>query len=118
MALWATVAGLVVVASGFTYYYLTRDKGTDSPFNNNSKKPDGQPPTDKFRCINSSYPLGYGTCHQDVKLLQKHLNKYNKVRLTVDGKFGTITLNASKKHLNKSSFSKEDINRIINYSPK
>ncbi|WP_299243029.1 peptidoglycan-binding protein [uncultured Aquimarina sp.] len=71
----------------------------------------------RFRCSSSKYPLQYGTCHRDVKILQSYLSKIYKADLGssgrsrdgVDGMFGNKTSRAAKKHLQRTSFSKQDI---------
>lgn len=71
----------------------------------------------RFRCTSSSYPLQYGTCNKDVKVLQSYLHKIYKADLGrsgrnrdgVDGMFGNKTNRAAKMHLQKTSFSKQDI---------
>lgn len=71
----------------------------------------------RFRCNSSKYPLQYGTCHRDVKILQSYLSKIYKADLGrsgrsrdgVDGMFGNKTSRAAKKHLQRTSFSKQDI---------
>ncbi|WP_281989709.1 peptidoglycan-binding domain-containing protein [Aquimarina aggregata] len=71
----------------------------------------------RFRCSSNKYPLQYGTCHKDVKILQAYLAKIYKEDLGrsgrnkdgVDGMFGNKTNKAAKKHLQKTSFSKQDI---------
>ncbi|QKX04131.1 LPXTG cell wall anchor domain-containing protein [Aquimarina sp. TRL1] len=71
----------------------------------------------RFRCKSSKYPLQYGTCFKDVKILQSYLSKIYKADLGrsgrsrdgVDGIFGNKTNRAAKKHLQRTSFSKQDI---------
>ncbi len=76
----------------------------------------GRTSTSRFRCINKAYPLGYGTCHADVKILQRYLKIYKEdlgssgaTKDGVDGMFGSKTAKAARKHLGKVSFTKQDI---------
>lgn len=88
-----------------------RSSGNSSSSSSSSTRPS------RFRCSSSSYPLQYGTCHRDVKVLQSYLSKVYKADLGrsgrnkdgVDGMFGNKTNRAAKKHLQKTSFSKQDI---------
>lgn len=72
-----------------------------------------------FRCVNRNYPLQYGTCHPDVMVVQKlllqqgaDLGKTGASRDGVDGQFGSRTLAASQKYLNKEIFTLQDIQAI------
>ena len=68
-------------------------------------------------CKSTSYPLGYGNCHEDVRWLQIYLKRrfnadlgtYGSKGDGVDGKFGNVTVQAVKKHLGKTTLSKTDI---------
>ena len=66
-------------------------------------------------CRSSSYPINYGTCMEDVKILQRYLIKKKKANLGisgVDGKFGPKTKAAAQQHLGKTSFTKADITQF------
>ena len=72
-----------------------------------------------FQCKSSTYPLTFGTCHPDVKILQRALRKkgadLGKTGSTgdgVDGQFGNLTLSNAKKYLGKDSFSQPDIQNL------
>ncbi|QKX05372.1 peptidoglycan-binding protein [Aquimarina sp. TRL1] len=75
--------------------------------------------TSRFKCSSTKYPLTYGNCHEDVKILQRYLKVYNedlgysgKNRDGVDGQFGAKTAKAAKQRLKKDLFTKEDIQSI------
>ena len=70
-------------------------------------------------CKSSSYPLGYGNCHPDVKVLQRallalgaDLGKYGPNRDGVDGKLGNKTLTALKAKTGKTLVTTEDMKRL------
>lgn len=133
--LWIIVGGLTLVLGGVGYWYYKKRKAKQDAFpmgitDTTSAKPivrsggSGTVSTSgstsrpsRFRCTSSSYPLQYGTCHKDVKVLQSYLVKMYKEDIGasgrnkdgVDGMFGNKTSRAAKKHLGKVSFSSEDI---------
>ncbi|MGB3467075.1 MAG: hypothetical protein WBA74_17470 [Cyclobacteriaceae bacterium] len=113
IALWATLAGVVVVASGLTYYYFVRNENKDSQGNKLLSQKGRTPPSGKFRCQSKSYPLTFATCHNDVKRLQQYLNRKFDAKLSEDGAFGLKTLNASNTFLGKTTFSITEIERLI-----
>lgn len=90
---------------------LTKPNGLEASTPSKTINPRG------FVCRNKAYPLKYGTCHQDVSLLQTYLKKMYQAKLGtsgagkdgVDGKFGAATRNAAIKHLKKSLFTPKDI---------
>lgn len=70
-------------------------------------------------CQSSSYPLGYGNCHPDVKVLQRallalgaDLGNYGPNRDGVDGKLGNKTLAALKARTGKTSVTIGDMKRL------
>lgn len=70
----------------------------------------------RFKCNSDNYPLKYGTCHEDVKILQKHLKSLGENlghsgsnSDGIDGRFGNLTLKGAQKRLGKTTFSKSDI---------
>lgn len=131
--LWLILGGLTLVLGGVGYWYYRKRKKQQEGFqmgigNTNStlgvvssggssSSSTGITRPSRFRCTSSSYPLQYGTCHRDVKVLQAYLLKIYKAAIGasgrnkdgVDGMFGNKTSRAAKKHLGKASFSKEDI---------
>ena len=70
-----------------------------------------------FVCNNKGYPLKYGTCNEEVRVLQSYLKKMYQADLGtsgagrngVDGKFGMATKNAAIQFLGKSIFTPKDI---------
>lgn len=70
----------------------------------------------RFVCSSSGYPLRYGSCHKDVRILQGYLIQHHadlgqsgKNRDGIDGRFGAKTARASKKQFGKSTFTPKDI---------
>jgi peptidoglycan hydrolase-like protein with peptidoglycan-binding domain len=85
-----------------------------------AKKSDGETvgsqKTGTFKCLSNNYPLQFGTCHPDVKVLQQYLKKmganigsFGKNKDGIDGEFGTMTQMASSKYLNKETFNSMEI---------
>lgn len=126
--LWIIIGVTAVVLGGVGYWYYKKrkkglevlpeeledndnDKGMARIITNSPRRPS------RFRCSSRAYPLQYGTCHKDVKVLQSFLHKIYKADLGrsgrakngVDGMFGNKTNKAAKRHLQKTSFSKQDI---------
>lgn len=95
------VGGVATVALlYFLYRFLTKEEsgmvGEDPKKNNNSF------------CKHKGFPLRYGSCGDEVKDLQRLLNRIIRPPLTllkVDGKFGKKTEVASKKELGSKSVS-------------
>ena len=125
--IWLISLGTILVGiSGYLYFkkkknspfgqpFLPPDKNPDRTGSPNATNADAHP--GKFRCSSTTYPLNYGTCHKDVAILQEYLKKvfnanlgnYGPNRDGVDAKFGSTTLLAAQKHLNRSAFSKPQI---------
>lgn len=122
--------GVLTLAGGITYYFYTKKKASEeeelvlgenngvsfSTSTSSSSNTTAPISRSRFRCSSRSYPLGYGTCHGDVEILQKYLKIYKedlgssgKNKDGVDGMFGSKTVKAARKRLGKASFSKEDI---------
>lgn len=73
--------------------------------------------TPTFRCTSTNYPLSYGTCHPDIKIIQRYLKllgadlgSYGKGG--IDGRFGSLTLKAAQTKLGKSSFDQTAIRQL------
>ena len=60
----------------------------------------------RFAClhVDTLFPLRFGSCGDNVKALQRHLNTKGGM-LTVDGKFGPMTQSASVRLLGDSTVS-------------
>lgn len=72
-----------------------------------------------FKCVSNGYPLQYGTCHADVKILQQYLKKlgadlggFGKNKDGIDGQFGTYTQKAAVKYLGKEIFNDIEMQAI------
>ena len=118
--LWYGLGTLVLLGIGGVVYakkqrakkqgYDASAKGYVGPKGNTSAKSGG------FECSNRSYPLSYGTCHDDVAVLQRYLISFGKNLGSsgangdgIDARFGRLTLLAAKEQLGKERFTKEDI---------
>ena len=121
------IVGSLLVVSGLgfgVWYYLKRRKNKKEFVANKSKGTPRKPA--EFKCTSRSYPLNYGTCHKDVKTLQRYLKtmgtnlgNYGKYKNGIDGRFGKLTRQAAQDKLQKESFSKIDIQLIeIKLKPK
>ena len=91
----ATVAALY-----FVYHLLTKEEAFTGEEN-------AQKNSSGF-CKHKGFPLRYGSCGDEVKDLQRLLNRMKRPPsklLTVDGKFGKRTEAASKKELGTTSVS-------------
>ena len=84
------------------------------------KKPSTAPLPQKkkgFQCTSTTYPLNYGTCHPDIGIVQLYLKRMHSANMGttghkndgVDQQFGSKTLASAIKHLNKKSFTKEEV---------
>ncbi|WP_299186647.1 LPXTG cell wall anchor domain-containing protein [uncultured Aquimarina sp.] len=132
-SLWIIIGVTTLALTGIGYWYYRKRKKKSEMFpsgaedldreiastitNNTTRRPKITRRPTRFRCNSSGYPLEYGTCYKDVKILQSYLSKIYKADLGrsgsnkdgVDGMFGNKTNKAAKKHLQKTSFSKQDI---------
>jgi LPXTG-motif cell wall-anchored protein len=118
--LWIAITGIVILGgAAYLWYRKRKEKEDFMLLDTTDTTPERIPKTvvrSRFRCTNTGYPLGYGTCHADVELLQRYLKIYNedlgrsgKDKDGVDGKFGSKTVKAARKRLGKDAFTKEDI---------
>lgn len=118
---------LALLGAGLAYWYIRRKKAGSfksipilSGSTTTSLSSSGTPHSNRFRCTSSTYPLEYGTCHPDVKVLQQYLKKHFKESLGhtgpgkdgIDGMFGNLTRLAAKRSMGKTSFSISDIKRM------
>ena len=130
--LYITLGITTIVLGGLGYWYYRKRNKKDNEvellaqevasvaMTSSNTKPRPVTTSTKFRCTSSSYPLEYGTCHKDVKIIQRYLvSIYNadlgrsgSHRDGVDGMFGSKTSRAVKKYLGKVSFSTQDIGGI------
>ena len=106
--------GLTAIGTGIYLYQKKQNQDDHHPskkaINNRS-----------FQCTSKDYPLSYGTCHEDVKTLQRHLKKIYKADLGtsgekkngIDAQFGNKTKQASMQHLKKAVFTKKDIESML-----
>ncbi|WP_027393167.1 LPXTG cell wall anchor domain-containing protein [Aquimarina latercula] len=132
-SLWIIIGVTTLVLGGVGYWYYRKRKKKSAMFpggaedldreiastiaNNTTRRSTITRRPTRFRCNSSGYPLAYGTCYKDVKILQSYLSKIHKADLGssgsnkdgVDGMFGNKTNKAAKKHLQKTSFNKQDI---------
>ncbi|WP_027395137.1 peptidoglycan-binding domain-containing protein [Aquimarina latercula] len=131
--LWMIIGVSTLALGGIGYWYYRKRKNKSEMFpsgaedldreiastiaNNTTRRSTITRRPTRFRCSSNEYPLKYGTCHRDVKILQSYLSKIHKSDLGrsgknkdgVDGMFGNKTNKAAKMHLQKTSFSKQDI---------
>ena len=108
-------AGILATGIGLALWYRHRrrkkGKAVANVLSATKRRPVG------FRCTSKSYPLEFGTCHPDVKILQRYLKQTFKENLGrtgrnrdgIDGQFGNLTRNAARKRLGKESFTFADI---------
>ncbi len=113
--------GVIGLLGGATYWLVKKRKEKEEAellgiTDDSSKEVKKMVRTSRFRCVNKGYPLSYGTCNADVKILQRYLKIYKedlgssgKNKDGVDGMFGSKTAKAARKHLGKVSFTKKDI---------
>ena len=113
--LWIGGGIAVAAAIGAGIWYYRKRRSTAGDYNETSiaGKSSG------FQCKSTAYPLTFGTCHSDVKILQRALKKkgadLGKTGSTgdgVDGQFGNLTRVNAKKYLGKESFSQTDIQTL------
>ncbi|WP_271769180.1 peptidoglycan-binding domain-containing protein [Aquimarina algiphila] len=131
--LWIIIGVTTLALGGIGYWYYRKRKSklemlpreaedldreiASTIANNTTRRSTTTRRPTRFRCSSNKYPLQYGTCHRDVKILQSYLSKIYKADLGrsgrsrdgVDGMFGNKTNKAAKKHLQRTSFSKQDI---------
>lgn len=131
--LWMIIGVSTLALGGIGYWYYRKRKSKSEMFpsgvenldreiastiaNSTTRRSTVTTRPTRFRCSSRGYPLAYGTCYKDVKILQSYLSKIYKADLGrsgsnrdgVDGMFGNKTNKAAKKHLQKTSFSKQDI---------
>ena len=113
--------GVIALLGGATYWIVKKRKEKEEAellgiTEDSPKEVKQMVRTSRFRCVNKDYPLSYGTCNEDVKILQRYLKMYKedlgssgKNKDGVDGMFGSKTAKAARKHLGKVSFNKQDI---------
>ena len=104
---------LILAGTGFAvWYYMKKRKGKKANFEVSSAGRTSY--GGGFSCMSRSYPLAYGTCHPDVKILQRYLISQHEDLGNggADGKFGKLTEKAAKKALGKTSFSKSDVSKL------
>ncbi|MEP0271429.1 MAG: peptidoglycan-binding protein [Balneola sp.] len=123
------VGGMIILlaGTGLTIWYIRRkksqqvsalsDKDSKDHLTMLSAKPKRTITTPRFKCISKSYPLNYGTCHEDVEILQRYLRtsfkedlgKSGRKKDGVDGMFGPKTKQIAEQRLGKTSFTASDI---------
>jgi len=96
----ATITGIVI--------YVVRKPKTG---NFSNKTESGTNSTDSFKCQYKGYPVRYGSCGNEVKILQKHLNKQG-ASVDVDGRFGPLTKTAALKYLQSEKFGQSFIRSL------
>ncbi|MFY0689147.1 MAG: peptidoglycan-binding protein [Cyclobacteriaceae bacterium] len=118
--LWIGGGAILVLICGSAIWYIRKKKNEQQVQNSIASKSAGsrsaRSSTSGFKCINSKYPLSHGTCHEDVKILQRYLKNF-KMNLGssgvnkdgVDGQFGNKTRSAALKVLKKDTFFEADI---------
>jgi peptidoglycan hydrolase-like protein with peptidoglycan-binding domain len=111
--IFALMAGLAIVSTILAKKRDTEDELMPAPASVSDAS------RNTFRCLNRNYPLRLGTCHKDVRVLQRFLKKAGAALGNtgenfdgIDGQFGEVTLAAAKKHLNKERFNHEDITTL------
>lgn len=113
--IWIGIGFATLLLGGVAYWYYKKRKEKEAElFLPSADIPNGDVDTPvkvkRFRCASSTYPLEYGTCHRDVKVLQSYITKIHKDNIGIDGMYGNKTNKAAKKYLQKTSFTKQDIN--------
>ena len=113
--IWIGIGFATLLLGGAAYWYYKKRKEKEAelflPSGDISNRDMDIPvKVKRFRCISSTYPLEYGTCNRDVRVLQSYITKIHKDNIGIDGMYGNKTNRAAKKYLQKTSFSKEDIN--------
>ncbi|PHN01130.1 peptidoglycan-binding domain-containing protein [Flavilitoribacter nigricans] len=111
------VIGVLLMLSGGIYLLINRAK--KSPLQRKAPNSTNDNPTGYFRCTSNSYPLTFGTCHPDVKIIQRHLKSLGAVLGSfgsaidgIDGRFGVLTLKAAQAKLGKASFDRTDVEAL------
>jgi len=113
----ATGITVLLISAGVAYYLYSKHKKKKDEISFissigsvNSNSTSGA--SSGRLCKSTSYPLAYGTCMDDVKILQRLLQKKGADlgSPAIDGKFGSKTKAAALKYLQKSSFSESNIN--------
>lgn len=118
----AITGGLVGVSLlGLLVYQYRKRKEAEAKV---SKGPTSTPSTasvkpTKFSCTSRDYPLNYGTCHEDVGILQDYLiekgadlGHFGLKKDGVDNMFGRVTKEAAQQYLGKTSFTEKDIDQL------
>jgi hypothetical protein len=85
--IWLILSGIATIGIGYGVYYWFNKGGQLPTFSSKKSKENGF-------CKYSGFPLKYGSCGNEVIVLQKYLNSKTKtprVQLKVDGKFGNST---------------------------
>lgn len=112
---------LVVGAAGFAWWYTRKQKKKEKQSEPEVSPPDESPqapspPQSSGGCKSYSYPLSRGTCHKDVRVLQKYLKslgadigRSGRTKDGVDGQMGDLTSKAARSKLGKESFTPADI---------
>lgn len=101
------IAGIVTVAALYGLYRVLTKEEEEQLFGF-KKTAKTTAPTSSGFCKYKGFPLRIGSCGNDVKDLQRLLNRIMlppKTQLKVDGKFGKKTAAASKRELGSSSVS-------------
>lgn len=120
--IWIGIGLATFIVTGIGYYYYRKRKKNLGDTDTLSALQESNSTTAlrRFTCTNKSYPLSYGTCHKDVKILQAYLLKMFQADLGISGKnkdgidglFGNKTSRAAKMHLQKTAFDIKDIEGI------
>jgi|GEM_PF-1372094 len=113
----ATGITVLLISAGVAYYLYSKQKKKKDEISfvssvGSSGSSTTSSSTSGRLCKSTSYPLAYGTCMDDVKILQRLLQKKGADlgSPAIDGKFGSKTKAGALKYLQKSSFSESDIN--------
>lgn len=107
--------GIICIGAGLIVAWKnTRQRKT---LESKEDTPKGRNTTPAFRCANTDYPLSYGTCHPDIKILQRYLKSLGADLGSygdsgVDGRFGSLTLKAAQAKLGKPSFDRTAIRQL------
>ncbi|WP_025663283.1 peptidoglycan-binding domain-containing protein [Aquimarina megaterium] len=116
--IWIGIGFTALLLGGVGYWYYKKRKEKETELflssgditNGDVDTVDTPVKVKRFRCVSSAYPLEYGTCHRDVKVLQSYITKIHKDSIGIDGMYGNKTNKAAKKYLQKAFFTKQDIN--------
>ena len=103
-----TIAGILGV--GFIFLALKKANNPSS----NLIEEESPLFNSKFSCKyrDTIFPLRYGTCGNNVRILQRFLNKSYSKNLVVDGAFGPKTKQALQTTTGKSVVTKQFFNHI------